>query len=87
MRISRAIKASPYQGVTRLLTTLKGHVIKPRMEMGNEMKQNEIDLQCSDGYLLKYSLNNNSAYFPYHRRAHEIKLSRKTHDAQTCDLP
>ena len=46
-----------------------GHVIKLRMETGNETKQNEIDLQCSDGYSLQYGLNNNSAYFPYHAHA------------------
>ena len=39
------------------------HVIKLGTETGNEMKQNEINLQCSDGYSLQYSLHNNSAYF------------------------
>ena len=34
------------------------------METENETKQNEINLQCSDGYSLHYySLNNDSAYF------------------------
>ena len=32
------------------------------MEMENKTKQNY--LQCSGGYSLQYSLNNNSAYFP-----------------------
>ena len=55
-----------------------------------EMKRNKTKLISSVVMDIRYnirSLNNNSAYFPYHRCAREIKLNRKTRDAQTCNLP